>query len=107
MKDYKHEGFYELAENGFISEYVHIDHETGAWSPAVSLEHALKCGFKPKGTRLRFNNHHGHDYQREEAAKFFDESLYYTVQECSIGRNSSTYRFEGIPHSWNTVMFSE
>ena len=107
MRSNKHEGFDELTEQGFISEYVMYDRDADVWRPAFTLEHILKCGFKPKGTKLRFDNHNGYDYQRKEAAKVFDMYSYYTVKECSVGRSSSTYKFEEVDGSYNTVMFSE
>ena len=101
MTEIKYEGFEELEMYGYISDYVII--EDGVWRPWVTLE---DCGvFFPKGTKARFNNRNGYESERDLAYKVIGTERELTVKCCNIGRSSSSYTFEEIDGSWNTVMF--
>lgn len=59
----------------------------------------------PKGTKIRFLNKNGHNFQREEAAKLFDVDKSYTLKASDVYSSSSTLEFEEVPGIFNSVMF--
>lgn len=58
------------------------------------------------GDKMIFLDANGYKNEREHASECFKQGDYYTIASTSIGRSSSTYRFEGIQGSWNTCMFN-
>lgn len=108
MSGYVYEGFEELAEAGFINEYVEIDHEASVVRPAFDLEHLTNSGFLGKGKRVKFLNHNGRDSERELALKRgLVEGQILTVKTCKVGTWSSEYSFYEVSGQFNTVMFEE
>lgn len=62
--------------------------------------------YSSPGTKVRFLNQNGHDYQREDALKYFAEGQVLTVDEIDVGSWSSSVKFQELPGKWfNTVMF--
>ncbi|WLR90940.1 hypothetical protein [Shinella zoogloeoides] len=61
--------------------------------------------FAQAGDEVRFLNANGYDHQLKRAQEMFNPGQILTVASVEIGGWSSTYRFESVPHSWNTVMF--
>jgi hypothetical protein len=94
--------FDELAAAGLVSEYVKL--KQGVVYPLFTLD---TLGDWPKrGTKMRFLNKNGYDYQKEEARECFIPNFNtLTVLKTSIGGSSSTYTFAEVPGRWNTVMF--
>lgn len=106
--EYRYEGFAELDEAGFISEYHQIDNKEGVVRPSFSLEHIINSGFLGKGKRVCYLNRNGYDSQREYAARQgLTEGMVLTVKRCSVGSCSSEYTFYEVNGSYNTVMFEE
>jgi hypothetical protein len=97
--------FEVLKEHGFTSDYVMIKGTNPRMvKPIVTLESALENGFFPKGTKVKWVDHNGYPFERDRARGMLtDRQL--TVKWCNIGRSSSTYTFEEVPESWNSVMF--
>lgn len=62
--------------------------------------------FYPAGTKVRFLNRNGYEYEREHASNIFDVSRTYTVKTCAIGNWKSSYSFEEVDGRYNTVMFA-
>lgn len=103
-----YEGFEELEELGFISEYVEIDHKRGITRPMFSAAYLLESDFYPKGSKLTYLNKNGYDYDRECVAKLgINEGDVLTVVSCSIGSSMSYYTFEEITGQHNSVMFEK
>ena len=101
-------GFKKLEEHGYKSGYMQSQlSDCGnyvIWSPAINLDWC-KQNFAGKGDKVRFMNKNGYDSARKDALKFIGLERIVTVVECDIGSSSSTYTFEEVPGSWNTVMF--
>lgn len=57
------------------------------------------------GTKVKFLARNGYEYQLEQAQKVFNTSDTYVIKDCVVGMSSSTYEFESVPGTWNTVMF--
>ena len=53
----------------------------------------------------KFLNRNGYESEREKAAKVFHPSKKYKIIGGYIGGSHSSFQFEGIEGSWNTVMF--
>ncbi len=108
-KEFIYEGFAELEEAGFESEYVEIDHSQtpSIIRPAFTLDHLLNnCGFHRKGTKLRYLGENGYDSDRFYAEKqglIKDET--YTLKKTSVGSWSSSIYLEEVEGSFNSVMF--
>lgn len=106
MEDgWREEGFDNLREHGFTSDYVRINAKEKLVSPAWTLEHLIEDGFFPRGTKVRFLNKNGYDSDRNRAASILDTETIYVVENCNVGDWSSTYQFYGIDGHFNTVMF--
>lgn len=52
-----------------------------------------------------FLNRNGYPAERDRAATIFQEGERYILNATEVGRSSSSYRFEGIEGSFNSVMF--
>jgi len=107
MEEYQYEGFEELESQGFVSEYIQIDHKNKVIRPSFTADHIKDSGFITKGSKVRFLNRNGYDMERERAAKVFDTENAYTVKSCHVGGWSSDYSFEEVDGLWNTVMFGK
>lgn len=100
--------FKKLEEHGFTSEYVHMEGTNPRYiKPIISLEGALSGGWFPKGTKVRWIDSNGFDYQRDRAREKIGTNRTLTVKSCNIGGSSSTYEFEEIEGRWNSVMFEK
>jgi len=55
----------------------------------------------------KFLNKNGYEFERERAAEVFDPKKKYKIIGGYIGNSSSSFQFEGIEGSWNTVMFDK
>jgi len=96
-----------LREHGFDTDYVRMHGSNPRIiDPCVTLEAALQ-GWYPKGTKVRWVDHNGYEYERARARAAFDIERVYTVKCCTIGHSSSTYEFEDQDGKWNTVMFEK
>ena len=106
--DWKYEGFEDLEAIGFTSEYIRLDHDSQIIKPAFTAEYLLNSGFYPRGTTVIYLGKHGYDFQRENIEKVgIKEGDVLTVLSCSVGSSSSTYTFEEIKGSHNTVLFEK
>lgn len=63
--------------------------------------------YAPVGTKVRFLNENGYDFELEHAKKVFDVNKTYTVKDITIYSSSSDVVFEEVDGEWNTVMFTE
>ena len=63
--------------------------------------------YAPKGTKVRFLNFNGQDWEREKAATVFDTEKEYTVDHTDVGNWSTDVYFEEVAGPWNSVMFLE
>lgn len=63
--------------------------------------------YAQKGTKVRFLNFNGQEWEREKAATVFDIETEYTVDRTDVGGWSSDVYFEEVAGPWNTVMFLE
>lgn len=63
--------------------------------------------YAQKGTKVRFLNFNGQEWEREKAATVFDIETEYTVERTDVGNWSSDVYFEEVAGPWNTVMFLE
>lgn len=63
--------------------------------------------YAPKGTKVRFLNFNGQEWERQKAATVFDTEKEYTVERIDVGGFSSDVYFEEVAGPWNTVMFLE
>ena len=101
-------GFKKLEEHGYKSGYMQSQlSDCGnyvIWTPYCELDWCKK-NFAGKGDKVRFMNKNGYDPERERALKAIGLERIVTVVECDIGSSSSSYTFEEVPGSWNTVMF--
>lgn len=98
-----YEGFEELEEHGYVSEYVTF--KGGVCRPALSLEDCED--FYPRGTKVKFINRNGYDAERERANEIIGTEQTLTVFRCLIGHSRSNYVFDEIKGEWNTVMFEK
>lgn len=57
------------------------------------------------GDRMMFLGKNGYSSQLEEAMKKFIIGNVYTVADIDVGSSYHTIDFEGVPGSWNGVMF--
>jgi hypothetical protein len=95
-------------KHGFTSDYVMMEGSNPRIvKPMSTAEAMLERGFLPKGTKVRWNNRGGYDFERKQAASILNESSVYTVKSCNIGSSSSTYELEEVSGRWNTVMFDK
>lgn len=103
-------GFKKLEEHGYKSGYMQSQlSDCGGfviWSPTLNLDWC-KANFAGKGEKVRFMNKNGYDSEREKALKDIGLERIVTIVNCDIGSSSSTYTFEEVPGSWNTVMFDK
>lgn len=109
MKDFVYEGFDELVESGYVSDYIEITHyqdgRPSVMRPAFDLE-CCRGICSPKGTKMRFLYKHGYDGERKRASEIIGDRIV-TVREATIARSSSDYEFEEVSGKWNSVMFEE
>lgn len=62
----------------------------------------------PPGTKVRFKNQNGHDYQKEEARTFFKKGDVLTVSKTEIHSSRTDVCFEETgAKKFNSVMFEE
>jgi hypothetical protein len=97
--------FGRLEEAGITSSYVRI--KDGHMKPILTLKEALAKGFFPKGTKVRWIDGPGNDWQRKNAREVLADFPVLTVSHCEIGSSSSTYQFEEVTGTFNTVMFEK
>lgn len=103
-----YEGFEELEELGFISEYVEIDHKNGITRPMFNATYLLESGFYPKDSKLTYLDENGYEYDRECISKLgISKGDVLTVKTCSVGSSMSYYTFKEISGQHNTVMFEK
>lgn len=97
----------KLHEHGYDSDYVRMHGSNPRIiDPCVTLEEAL-AGWFPKGTKAKWVDHNGYDYQRDQAREKIGTDRILTVKCCRIGHSSSTYEFEEVEGQWNSVMFEK
>lgn len=99
------EGFEQHNAEGYVTEQLSVRVIDGVAhiSPAYSIERCRECGFA-KGTRLRFIDRNGRDYDRANAREKIGDMIV-TVSSCHIDSWSSDYVFEEVEGKFNTVMF--
>ena len=106
LSEFAYEGFDELEQLGFTSEYIRVDSKSKVIQPAFSAEDLLTQGFIPRGSRVTYLSENGHDYDREYIENHgIKPGDTLTVASCKVGNWNSSYTFEEIPGSHNTVMF--
>lgn len=72
---------------------------------SYSNEEIRNMGFAGDGDKVRFLGRNGYDGELQRAKDIFWTDKTYTVAGVSVGGWSSTYTFEEVGGSWNTVMF--
>jgi hypothetical protein len=106
LSEFVYEGFDELEQLGFTSEYIRVDSKNKLIQPAFSAEDLLTQGFLPRGSRVTYLGENGYDRDREYIEDYGikpGDSL--TVATCSVGNWNSSYTFEEVAGKHNTVMF--
>ncbi len=63
------------------------------------------CIHSPPGTAVVFLDDNGYDAEREEAAKILTKGQRYEVRDVDVDSWYSNVILEGVPGSFNTVMF--
>lgn len=100
--------FKVLEDQGFISDYIMIKGKNPRTvHPIVTLEEAIERGFFPKGTKVKWVDHNGWDFERLWARDLIGTERVLTVEQCRIGQSSSKYKFNEIDGEWNSVMFEK
>lgn len=63
--------------------------------------------YSPSGTKVKFNDCHGHDWEREEARKILNTTDIYTIEYIDVGDWSSNLYLKEFPNTlFNSVLFS-
>ncbi len=64
--------------------------------------------YSAPGTKVRFLNKNGYEYDLEHARKYLNTNRIYTVRNIDVGGWSSTVYLEEVPGEYfNTVCFKE
>lgn len=97
--------FAELEKQGFDTDRVYI--KDGVIHPFFTSDRLLGMGFLPKGSKVHYLEEHGTPWDRDYATNAgIKKGDVFTVRKTTIGDWSSSYVFEEIAGSFNTVMFS-
>ena len=96
--------YYDTAPEGFISSYV-IYRNNELLYPHTREDY-IDMGFVPAGEKAELYEFHGYDYDIKKLQNLnMQIGMVFTVKTCEIGRSSSTYTFEEVEGSFNSVSF--